>query len=739
MRFNLFLIITLLLAINVRGQNIQGHVMTANEAGEMESLPGANIVWLGTTEGTVSDDSGFFTIAKSAVSNFLRVSFSGFIADTIEVGNQTFLHVMLTSLNELNEIQIKGKRQSANANTINAVNTVELNQKELLKAACCNLSESFETSLTVDAEYADAITGARTIKLLGLDGIYSQILTENIQVVRGLSSSYGLTYIPGPWVESIQISKGPGSVVNGYEGISGSINTELKKAYDTEKEKYFINLYGSNSGRLEGNFNIAHRFNPKLSTMLLAHTSIAQTKLDHNDDTFLDMPLSKNYILMNRWNYSSENMHEAQAGIKFIYSDLQGGQTFFDPLKERTTENGYGVGVDTRRIEGYIKNGFVFHRPNTSVGIILNGSIHTQKSYFGLNDYDAEERFVQANVIGQTFVFNTNHTLKGGASVLNNNLDETYQSVNYKRNEVVPGIFAEYNYNVNDKFTILAGYRIDFHNLFGTFNSPRLHLKYTLNPNTTLRASAGKAYRVADVLAENTTMLTSSRQFVLEEDLLPEQAWNYGITFIQSFETNSRRGTFTLDVYRTNFLNQVVIDVDRDAHGIYVSNLNGESFSNVLQTEVNYELFKNFDLRLAYRYTDAKTTFDNNLLEAPLVYKHRGLINFAWLLEESGWVFDATMQFYGPSRLPDLSNNPAAHYSDPYSPAYILLLGQITKKFKSIDLYVGSENITNYTQHNPVIGYEDPFGPDFDASVVYAPVMNRKFYAGLRFTIKENN
>ncbi|MFN3939184.1 MAG: TonB-dependent receptor plug domain-containing protein, partial [Chitinophagales bacterium] len=385
-------------------------------------------------------------------------------------------------------------------------------------------------------------------------------------------------------VESIQISKGPGSVVNGYEGISGSINTELKKPYATDKEKFFINLYGSNSGRYEGNLNIAHKFNEKLSTILFTHTSIAQKKLDHNHDNFLDMPLSENYIFMNRWNYSSGNIHEAQAGIKMVFSDLQGGQTIFDPDKAHTIENGYGVGIDTRRVEGFLKNGFVFLRPNTSIGIVLDGSYHQQKSFFGLDNYDAEEHFVHLNIIGQTFLFNTNHTIKGGASVLNNNLDETYQSVHYTRNEVVPGIFAEYNYNVNDKFNLLAGYRVDFHNLYGTFTSPRVHVKYTFTPNTTLRASAGKAYRVADVLAENTSILTSARQFVVEENLLPEQAWNYGLTFIQSFETYSRRGIITLDIYRTDFINQVVIDVDKDAHGIYVRNLNGVSFSNVMQT-----------------------------------------------------------------------------------------------------------------------------------------------------------
>lgn len=719
-------------------QTITGHVMIDNGKGGMESIPGANITWVGTLEGTISDADGFFSIEKTSSTDLLRISFTGYEPDTIQVGNKTALHVMLEPLKNLPEVEITGQQSALNVNTSSGINSVTLSKTELLKAACCNLSESFETSMTVDAEYKDAITGARTIKLLGLDGVYSQIMTENMQVVRGLSSAYGLTYIPGSWIESIQISKGPGSVVNGYEGISGSINTELKKPYETDIEKYFFNLYGNTAGRYEANLNIAQKLNDKWSTMLLFNTTQAHTKQDNNNDGFLDMPLTENYLLMNRWNFSSGKIHEAQAGIKFVFSDIQGGQSSFNAAEPRTINNGYGVGIDTRRLEAYIKNGFVFTRPNTSIGLILNGSSHDQKSFFGLQDYNANEVYLNANLIGQTYIFNTNHLLKAGGSILSNQINESYRSIDYMRNELVPGVFAEYNYSQEEKWNILAGARVDFHNLYGTFFSPRLHAKYTTQSNTTIRASVGKAYRVANPIAENTSLLTSSRLFVIDENLLPEQAWNYGLTLVQKLYMQNKAATITLDAYRTNFINQVVIDMDTDPENIIVGNLKGRSYSNILQAELNQEIFTNFNLRLAYRYSDVQSTFNEQLNEVPYVYKNRGLININYSLEDWGWVLDATMQYYGSARLPDLSGNPEAEFLQPYSPDYVIILAQITKKFKDLELYVGSENITNYTQKNPVIGFNDPFGPNFDASVVYAPVMDRIIYAGLRFTIKEN-
>ncbi len=717
-------------------QTLKGHVMSADEDGGMTSLPGANIVWLNSTSGTTTKDDGSFILEKTDPSQIqFKVTYVGFETDTITVGDKTSFHIMLDPVKELKQVIIEGESSASSINTVNPVNMESLNKKELLKAACCNLSESFETNNSVDAEFSDAITGAKTIKLLGLDGVYSQIMMENMPGVRGLSSSYGLTYIPGPWIESIQITKGPGSVVNGYESITGSINTEIKKPFHVEGETFLLNLFGSNSGRYEANVNYKHLFNEKWSTALFTHTSQLHNKMDHNEDGFLDMPLNETYIVMNKWNYFSGKKHEAQFGVKYVASDINGGQVKFDPSEMHSVENGYGVGVSTKRFEGFMKNGFVFDKPNTSIGTIINYVYHDQNAFYGLNNYTGIERYANANFIYQSFMFNTNHSYKIGASFMVDDYNESFDSVNYLRTEYVPGIFAEYHFVSGTKFSLLAGIRVDDHNLYGVFTTPRLHLKYNPTTNTTLRGSVGKGYRVANVFVENSNALTSSRTLIITEDLLPEEGWNYGVSLMQGFKLNKNEGTFTLDGYRTEFVNQIVVDLDSDYSSVYVSNLHGQSYSNVFQAEMNYEVFTNFDMRVAYKYIDAKSTYNGDLLEVPLTNKNRGLVNFAYELKKYGWVFDFTTQFYGKSRLPDLTENHDAHFLGEYSEPYYLLLGQITKKFKNLEIYAGSENITNYTQHHPILGFDEPFGEDFDASVIYAPIMERKFYGGLRFTL----
>ena len=731
--YNYILLMLLGLSQITFSQGISGYVMSTNEKGNMVGLPGANIVWLNTTTGTVTNESGFFTLNRiDDNQQFIVVSYVGYENDTIDTKNNNSLHIMLSPIADLAVVEIEGEAGGRTINTINTINTETLNRKELLKAACCNLSESFETNNTVDAEFSDAITGAKTIKLLGLDGVYSQIMVENMPNVRGLASSYGLTFIPGPWIESIQITKGPGSVVNGYEGITGAINTEIKKPYDIDEEIWLINLFASNSGRYEANVNFKHLFNEKWATAIYTHTSQMQNKLDHNGDTFLDAPLNSTYAIMNKWNYFSDHHHEAQFGIKYVKSDLTGGQMNYNKSLEPSVNNGYGVEVNINRFEAFMKNGFVFDRPNTSIGTIVNFAQHEQNGLFGLNRYNGKEVYASANFIFQSFILNTNHTFKTGASYLYNDFDEVFDSINYLRKESVPGVFVEYQYKPDDKLSLLLGVRGDQHNLYGTFITPRLHVKYNAFKSTTIRASVGKGYRTANVFAENTTLLTSNRSLVITESLLPEQGWNYGITVVQPFKLNYREGTFTLDVYRTDFVNQVVVDIDSDDDSIYIYNLIGDSYSNVAQAEINYELFKRFEIRTAYKYIDAKETFNGELLEVPLTYKHRGLINLSYEWKRAGLLFDATSQFYGKSRLPNLIDNHEAHDLGTTSPAYVLFMGQITKQFKKLEIYVGSENIGNYTQHEPIIGATNPFGEDFDASVIYAPLMERKFYGGLR-------
>jgi len=720
--------------IHVQAQAIEGHVMSRDAKGAEAGIPGASVRWQGEIAGVATEEDGSFILTKEhAAQRYVVISFVGFVNDTIDAALSDHIHVVLQPSTDLQTVIVEGNIDGRSINTIDPIGTETLNKKELLKAACCNLSESFETNNTVDAEFSDAITGAKTIKLLGLDGIYAQIMTENMHNVRGLSSAYGLTFIPGPWIESIQITKGPGSVVNGYEGITGSINTEYKKPFDVEEEQAFLNLYGNHLGRMEANGIYKHLFSEKWSTAVFAHGSMMQQKVDHNGDGFLDVPKNETFTLFNKWNYFGEK-REGQYAVKYISSQLTGGQISYDPDAERTVENGYGVGVDIERWEAFVKNGFIFERPNTSIGTILEYTSHRQNGFYGLRNYTGAEDYAKAEFIFVTYLGNTNHTIKTGLNYLYDTFDEQFDTLLLQREESVPGIFAEYHFRHHEIWSVLAGLRVDFHNLYGTFVTPRMHIKYNPSETTTLRASVGKGYHVANILAENTAILTSNRALIIQEPLQPEEGWNMGLSIIQRFELNHRDGILTLDAYRTDFVNQAVIDLDQSANEINVYNLQGDAFSNIFQAEVDYEIVKRFDIRLAYKYVDSRSTYEGELLAVPLTFNHRGLANVAYEWKKAGFVFDLTAQYYGTSRLPDLSENHAAHHFGTKSAPYMLMLGQITKKFDELELYAGSENITNYTQHQPIIDPENPFGEDFDAGIIYAPIMPRMFYAGLRYT-----
>ncbi len=614
------------------------------------------------------------------------------------------------------------------------MNTFLITGAELQKAACCNLSESFQTNASVDVAYDDAISGAKQIKLLGLAGKYSQVQFENIPNIRGLATTYGLGYIPGPWMESIQVSKGTASVKNGYESITGQINVEFKKPDDGEK--FYLNLYGNNDFKAEMNFNSAVKINDKLSTMVLGHVENKTRETDHNNDGFIDQPLIKQYNIMNRWKYFAEYFR-TQIGIKVLQEDRHGGQVSFDDSKERTINNGYGIGVKTNRVEAFFKGAYLLkNRPGTNIAFINSYVYHFQKSFFGLNDYNARENNYYGNLMFQTYIHNTDHQITTGVSYVLDHYDEYLNDSAFKKEESVPGVFAEYTYSIFEKFTLLAGFRVDFNNLYGTLYTPRLHTKYAPNENTIIRVSAGKGYRSPNVISENTYILATSRKLTIKGKQDIEEAWNYGINITKFIDVLGRELTLNADYYRTDFKNQIIVDRDADPQQVLIYNLNGKSFSNSYQIEALYELFNRFDVTAAFRYNDVRMTIDDELRRAPFVNKFKGLLTLSYATNLKKWQFDLTAQLNGDARITDTRKNPSQYQLDEYSPVYPIINAQVSKFFKRWEIYLGGENLTNYKQDNPILASDDPYGKYFDASLVWGPIVGTKIYAGIRYSIK---
>lgn len=726
-------------------EKVEGMVMEANSENKHIGLPGASVYWMNSQIGVITNEEGLFSIPFKKEYNKLIISYVGFESDTLTIMAPKMVHHTLKPSNELNEVVVEQKRDAVQKTYFSSQNVVTINSAELLKAACCNLSESFETNPAIDVNFSDALTGTKQIQMLGLTSPYLLITQENIPSVRGASQAYGLTFTPGTWVESIQITKGAGSVVNGYESISGQINTELVKPL-TDKA-VFVNGYANQNGRYELNTHFNKKLTDKWSTGLYIHGNKRSQKEDANDDGFLDAPISDQINVMNRWQYQdAEKGWVSFFNVRFLNEEKQVGETIFNPELDKLTTNAWGSEIDTRRFDTSLKLGYVFPElPFQSLGFQTSYSYHNQDSYFGLRTYNIEHESVYTNFLFNSIIGDTQNKFKTGVTFAYDGYEELVNSTDYSRTDASIGAFFEYNYDNLDKVNLTAGIRVDNHNRLGTFITPRFHIRYTPWEKASLRGSFGRGKRAANIFAENQQLFGSSREINISNTggniygLDPEDAWNYGVSFLQGFTFLDRPGNFTVDFYKTDFKNQIVVDWENPQE-IAFYNLEGKSYASSFQVEVNHELLKNLEVRTAYKYYDVRTDYKSGSLQKPIQAQHRYFVNLGYQTpakeNDSQWKFDYTLHALGKQRIPSTASYPAQYQLPDYAEPYSLMNAQITKVFNnSFEVYLGGENLTNYTQNNAVLGADNPFGANFDTSIVYAPIMGRMFFAGFRFKI----
>lgn len=740
---------------------LKGAVVSENNKGKLVPIPFANVYWLGTNYGTTTDTNGVFQLAVPESAKSLVVSFIGFKSDTIVVEN--FDHPVSISLrkanNTLGTVEIEYRRKSSEMSFINPIQTLNMNEKELFKAACCNLSESFETNPSVDVNFTDAVTGTKQIRMLGLNGPYTMISRENMPGIRGLGNGFGLSFIPGVWVSSIQVTKGVGSVVNGYESIAGQINVELQKP-DLGPQTS-ANIFINAAGRTEANFIHTQEVSKHVGTTTLLHGNIRPLERDVNNDGFRDFPLQNQMNFMNRWKFKSDKGWMGQIGIHFLKEDKTGGQVDKIISREKNRVGGsraYLISIDSESLELFGKVGYVFSDYKyKSMGFQWSLKQHDQASNFGRREYDVLYRSAYANWIYQSIISNTNHQFKTGASFVFDDYEEQFELNNFDRSESTLGAFFEYTFKPNNNFTLVAGIRGDYHNLYGAFVTPRVHLRYALNETTVVRGLGGSGQRSPTVLINNQSLMASSRTFEFlgtTKDgvygLEMEKAWNMGFNITKSFTLDYREGTIQLDFYRTTFENQVVVDME-DRSKVSIYNLDGKSFSNTAQVQIDYEILKFVDVRVAYRWVEVETTYRNqpmfeqprpSTLQQPYTPEHRFFINVGYETRESlkysNWTFDFTTQWFSKQRIPSTSRNLPDNFRPSSSPDFVLLNAQVTRNFnKRWAVYLGVENMLNYRQNDPIIDADNPFSNEFDASMVWGPIFGRNFYGGVRWKIKK--
>jgi outer membrane receptor for ferrienterochelin and colicins len=727
------------------GQNAINGVVYSQLNGKQEALAGAVVGWVNTSNFVLTDSEGRFEIETALQSTQLFASFVGFVSDTVDATGIDNITFTLKPANvKLEEVTVRDRQQSAAIKKRDANLTQLITTRELAKAACCNLSESFETNPAIDASFTDAVTGTRQIRLLGLDGPYSYYTRGNIPTMWGIASVLGLQLIPGSWIQSIQLTKGSGSVLNGFESVAGQVNYELRPPDGTEK--LFVQLYGNAGGRLEQSVVLPVKINDAWSTNVMVYGRQQVGSPDFNNDGFLDMPQGNLLIAQNAWKYRGTNGWETQFGIKYAFADQTGGE--LDAPTARVGDTVWRVQMNTNRFEYWHKLGYVFKdSPYRSIGMQWMFNWHDQQSDFGapgVATYAGEERDLYFNLIFQDIIKNTDHNYKLGLSYKQQSIDEIFEGDTYLRREQIPGLFAEYTYLYLESFTLVAGLRADHHSQYGSFITPRLHVRWAPTENHTFRANAGKAYRTPNLFSDNMGVMAGSRQWDIQrgDEAIPynglqqEESLNAGISYVHTFTWDYRPGSFRIEYFYTDFQNQLVKDWDESARQILFYNLNGRSRTHNAQVQFDWEVIQRLNLRLAYRYVDARTTYKSiGFAQQPFIDRHRFFVNMGYE-SVSAWRFDATFNWHSPQRLPTTASNTRPNQRDDQSPAYATLNVLVAKTFwKRLEVHVGAENILDYRQPNPIVSADDPFSNEFDASMVWGPIMGRVLYGGIRLSL----
>ena len=784
-----------LLSIGASAQNVKGVVRGADTN---EPLIGASVYWLGTNIGMASDLEGKFDVYRVKGYDTLVAAYVGYQSETIVVPEGvTNVEFVLKNDNEIEAVVVEGNLGNY-VKRDGVLKSESISFAGLCKMACCTLAESFENSASVTVGYSDAISGARQIKMLGLTGTYTQILDENRPIMRGLSAPYGLNYTPGMWLNSIQVSKGVSSVTAGHEAITGQINMEYRKP--TDEERLFLNLYFDSELRPEINLSTAIPLtkDKRLSTVILAHGSMDTQSHDRNHDGFRDLPETHQINIANRWLWQSTGGTQVRWGWKYVNENRLSGENAYKKSMREEMEQSlttYGSNMDNSGVNAYLKIGTpvgaaVYDADSeeeyrSNLVFVADYNYFKEDAYFGLNDYNGHDHAWWIN-FSYTHYFTARSFLAMGASASITNSDEKilnkmYESPkvegqlpslwqSFTRNRlryVEPGVYAEYTYNIPDKFSLVLGLRGDW---MGASNivpktfigdgvvaslahyspkqslviTPRSHIRWDITPSTVLRASAGLGYRRASIFTDNIWMLATGRKAIvtnLNNDI--EKALTAGASITQYIKLGGYDdATISFDYFRTQLYNTVIADQELGNAGgtpddeIWIYNTDGRAFTDTYQVDFQWTAARGLDIFATYRYTNAKVSIERDgtthLVERPLTSRYKTLLNIQYATPYRRWVFDVTAQYNGPMRRPSLDGDITR---SELSPAYPMFYAQVSRKIRNWEVYVGCENIADYIQKDPILNVSDPISPAFNSSSVWGPLMGRKFYIGARFNL----
>ena len=751
MKSHIILLFFLLACTGSYARPVSGKVWFMHSSGK-EPASFASIYLLESKNVAEAGKDGGFVIDADGLSEITLVAaYVGYTRDTVKLAEgDSFAEFELYPENELGQIVITGRQSGNYLSKVSSVRTEVISSSGLAKMACCTLAESFENSASVSVGYSDAVTGAKQIMLLGLSGKYTAMLDENRPVMRCLASPFGLSYIPGQWLESIQIAKGPSSVVNGLEAITGQINMEYRKPL--LEQPLFLNLFLSSMLRTEINAASSLQINDRWSTVMLGHFSTDPLRHDGNGDGFRDEPNAMQFNIANRWLHVAKNGIQTRFGFSAVSDDRLSGQVGYGRNDESSVESGlWGSDIRNKGVNAYMKVGIPISGDDDNFAVVADYTFHRINSSFGMKEYDGIQNSAFLNAMFQSQI-NEHHKYVAGISAKYDNLgerlrdfwldsDDPYggrvfgnRSYSLGRAESSVGAYGEYTYTLGDKFTAIAGLRLDYDTRYGFLFAPRANIKYSITENLVFRANGGRGFRTPNIICDNLGVMSTGSRFMGVECVPDiEDAWTYGGNLTVYFKLGyGEDAYFSFDYFRTDFMQQFIVDYEKSRGEIWFYNLDGKkSFTNTYQIDFSMQPVERFTVMLTARYTDAKVELEGQgIVDRPLMSKFKGVLNLQYATRMNKWTFDFTAQLNGPARLPQVSG-----VEDGYSPWYPLLFAQVTRKFKGFDVYLGVENILNYKQKDPIIDYQDPYSRDFNAAVIWGPLMGIKVYAGMKFTL----
>lgn len=739
-----FLVVLVLNVFTVTGLAAQEWIRGVVTNEEDIILPGAQVWVLGEEQKAVfADKFGDYQLPWPGRPCTLITRFVGYRPDTLELAQPGYRHIQLAPEAALETVTVQGRREGQYLSTLTPVKTEVVTAAELQKGACCDLAGCFNTNGTVQAATTNVVTNAKELRILGLGGVYNQVLFDGFPLAMATSYTYGMSTLPGPFVEAINISKGANSVLQGWEGITGQINVETKIPDDSPR--LFANAYINSFG--ERQFNaIGTRKGQKVRQMLAGHAVLPAGRVDRDEDGFLDLPLLQRYSFYYRVHqgYAEDRGWSSSAGARYVHEHRLGGQQGYQAARDNGSAEVYGQWVDFQQPEAWLR---LAHRWDERQRMVffLSGQYHQQDSWYGLLQYRARQQMANATLQYERMSARGDD-LRMGVSGRYLSLEENLtfkvnplalpQAGDYLRQDQMAGVFVEQiSYFFDRRLTWIAGLRYDHHQEVGGRWTPRTLVKADPWEGTSIRGSLGYGWRMANVFSENVFLLASNRRVLFTERLQPEGAWNSGVNLTQRLEWGRFTGRFGLDYYETHFTNQIFPDYDRAPDLAVMSNFRGTSISRAFQTDLDINHPLGWQIKLAYNYLDVFRDTERGREVLPFNPRHRVMGVVSLTPPGRPWQADAHAHWYGQQQLPSTLGNPEIHQRPNQSDSYSLVTAQFTWRFARWDIYGGCENIFDFRQKRPVLGWQDPFGPYFDTAFAWGPTRGREFYLGLRMSL----